>query len=74
MPPKVKDKAKYKGKEKPGAAAAKAMMAAAAGGPAQKPKKPPPPPACFSPDDLLKFKEIFKEFDEDDSGKVLKLT
>lgn len=71
MPPKVKDK----GKEKPGAAAAKAMMAAAAGGPVQKPKKPPPPPpACFSPDDLLKFKEIFKEFDEDDSGKVLKLT
>ncbi|XP_034831090.1 uncharacterized protein [Maniola hyperantus] len=66
MPP--KGKAKGKGKEpSAAAAAAKAMMAA---GPAPKPKKPPPPPACFGPDDLAKFKELFKAFDEENIDKV----
>ncbi|XP_023943810.2 uncharacterized protein LOC112049967 [Bicyclus anynana] len=64
MPP--KGKAKGKGDS----AAAKAMMAAAAPGQQQRPKKPPPPPACFSPDDLAKFKALYKEFDEDNVDKV----
>ncbi|CAH2257407.1 caltractin-like [Pararge aegeria] len=64
MPPKVK------GKGKGDSAAAKAMMGAAAAGPAPKPKKPPPPPACFSPEDLAKFKELYKEFDEDNTEKI----
>nr|XP_026486911.1 myosin light chain 3, skeletal muscle isoform-like [Vanessa tameamea] len=54
---------KGKGKEPP--PPAKAAM-----GPPPKPKKPPPPPACFGPDDLAKFKEMFKAHDEDNIDKV----
>ncbi|XP_072947580.1 uncharacterized protein [Epargyreus clarus] len=39
-------------------------------GPPPKPKKPPPPPACFSPEDLANFKEMFKAHDEDNIDKV----
>ncbi|KAG6460328.1 hypothetical protein O3G_MSEX011928 [Manduca sexta] len=57
MPPK-------KGKEKEPPAPVKAT------GPPPKPRKPPPPPACFSNEDIAKFKEIFKAFDEDNIDKV----
>lgn len=40
-------------------------------GPPPKPKKIPPPPACFSPEDLARFKEVFKAHDEDNIDKVL---
>ncbi|CAG4950816.1 unnamed protein product [Colias eurytheme] len=59
MPPK---KGKGKGKEPP--------PPAKATGPPPKPKKPPPPPACFGPDDLAKFKELFKAMDEENIEKV----
>ncbi|CAK1586441.1 unnamed protein product [Parnassius mnemosyne] len=39
-------------------------------GPPPKPKKIPPPPACFSPDDLVRFKEMFKAHDEENIEKV----
>ncbi|CAG4939224.1 unnamed protein product [Parnassius apollo] len=39
-------------------------------GPPPKPKKIPPPPECFSPDDLERFKEIFKAHDEANIDKV----
>ncbi|CAG9560973.1 unnamed protein product [Danaus chrysippus] len=61
MPPK-----KGKGKDKGTAQATKAM----AMGPPPKPKKIPPPPACFGPDDLAKFKEMFKAHDEEGIEKV----
>ncbi|KAJ2954817.1 hypothetical protein O0L34_g3128 [Tuta absoluta] len=35
-----------------------------------KPKKPPPPPACFKPEELQRFKEVFKQFDFDDIERV----
>ncbi|XP_068618660.1 uncharacterized protein [Battus philenor] len=53
-----------KGKEK------KPEPAKAAMGPPPKPKKIPPPPACFTPDDLARFKEIFKAHDEENIEKV----
>ncbi|CAH0729488.1 unnamed protein product, partial [Brenthis ino] len=59
MPPK-----KGKGKQPP-PAQAKTLM-----GPPPKPKKPPPPPACFGPEDLAKFKEMFKAHDEENIDKV----
>ncbi|CAF4865115.1 myosin light chain 1, skeletal muscle isoform-like [Pieris napi] len=43
---------------------------AAAPGPPPKPKKIPPPPACFGPEDLAKFKELFKACDEENIDKV----
>lgn len=57
-------KGKDKGKPAPPAAAAKAM------GPPPKPKKPPPPPACFNAEDLAKFKQMFKDHDEENIDKV----
>lgn len=60
MPPK-----KGKGKVPPASA-----KAAAASGPPPKPKKIPPPPACFGPEDLAKFKELFKACDEENIDKV----
>lgn len=60
MPPK-----KGKGKDK-AAAAAKPIVA----GPPPKPKKPPPPPACFSQEDIQRFKDMFKEHDEENIDKV----
>lgn len=58
-------KGKDKGKPKPPGVALKAT------GPPPKPKKPPPPPACFSPEDLVKFKELYKLHDEDNIDKVI---
>lgn len=46
------------------------LVAAIKNAPPQKPKKIPPPPKCFGPDDLARFKELFKEFDEDSQDKV----
>ncbi|XP_014362139.2 calmodulin-2 isoform X1 [Papilio machaon] len=59
MPPKA-----AKGKE------AKKEPPKLAMGPPPKPKKIPPPPACFSPEDLARFKEVFKAHDEDNIDKV----
>lgn len=56
---------KGKGKEKPPPAAAVKQI-----GPPPKPKKPPPPPACFTNDDLAKFKEMYKAHDEENIDKV----
>ncbi|VVC93682.1 uncharacterized protein LOC126970333 [Leptidea sinapis] len=61
MPPK-------KGKENPPAKAAKPGKVAIL--PPPKPKKVPPPPACFGPDDIAKFKEIYKAHDEENIDKV----
>ncbi|XP_013192779.2 calmodulin [Amyelois transitella] len=61
MPPKGK-----KGKE----AKAPPPVKGGAMGPPPKPKKIPPPPACFSPEDLAKFKELFKAHDEENIDKV----
>lgn len=58
MPPKKKGKEK---KEEPKPAL----------GPPPKPKKIPPPPACFSPEDIARFKEMFKEHDEEGIDKVI---
>lgn len=60
MPPK-------KGKD---AKAAKGAAAKAAMGPPPKPKKIPPPPACFTTEDLARYKEIFKAHDEEGTEKV----
>ncbi|XP_063535287.1 uncharacterized protein LOC134745223 [Cydia strobilella] len=56
-----------KGKQDGKAAAAKAMMTS---GPPPKPKKIPPPPACFTPEDIAKYKEMFKTHDEDNTEKI----
>ncbi|XP_063623758.1 uncharacterized protein LOC134795751 [Cydia splendana] len=50
-----------------GKAAAAAMMAT---GPPPKPKKIPPPPACFTPEDIVRYKEMFKAHDEDNLEKI----
>ncbi|CAG9793694.1 unnamed protein product [Diatraea saccharalis] len=60
MPPK---KGK-KGKEPPPPTPGKAT------GPPPKPKKIPPPPACFTTEDLLRFKEMFKAHDEENIDKL----
>ncbi|XP_059050750.1 uncharacterized protein LOC131845677 [Achroia grisella] len=60
MPP--KGKVKGKGKEPP--------QPVQVAGPPPKPKKPPPPPACFTNEDLVKFKEMFKAHDEENIDKV----
>ncbi|CAH0398613.1 unnamed protein product [Chilo suppressalis] len=39
-------------------------------GPPPKPKKIPPPPSCFTNEDLLKFKDMFKAHDEENIDKV----
>ncbi|CAB3259605.1 unnamed protein product [Arctia plantaginis] len=39
-------------------------------GPPPKPKKIPPPPACFKPEDIARFKEVFKLHDEENIDKV----
>ncbi|XP_035445122.2 calmodulin-2 [Spodoptera frugiperda] len=39
-------------------------------GPPPKPKKIPPPPACFTNEDIQKYKEIFRLFDEEQIDKV----
>ncbi|CAH0584068.1 unnamed protein product [Chrysodeixis includens] len=39
-------------------------------GPPPKPKKIPPPPAIFTNDDLVRYKELYKLFDEDNIDKV----
>ncbi|XP_049874499.1 calmodulin-like [Pectinophora gossypiella] len=65
MPPKGKDK----GKAKPPAGKKGVDLQAVAGKP-PKPKKIPPPPACFNTEDLMKFREMFKLYDEDNIDKV----
>ncbi|KAI5645784.1 hypothetical protein NE865_02054 [Phthorimaea operculella] len=35
-----------------------------------KPKKPPPPPACFKPEEIQRFKEVFQQFDFDGIERV----
>ncbi|KAL4702182.1 hypothetical protein ACJJTC_016412 [Scirpophaga incertulas] len=64
MPPKAKAKANEKGKTK---GKGKEVVAP---GPPPKPKKIPPPPACFTNEDLVKFKEMFKAHDEERIDKV----
>lgn len=64
-PKKGKPEKPAKGKGKESLAAAK--MAAA--GPV-KPKKIPPPPACFKPEDLVRYKEVYKLHDESNIDKV----
>ncbi|XP_075979035.1 uncharacterized protein LOC142978456 [Anticarsia gemmatalis] len=59
-----------KGKEKPGKGGKEAPAAKGAMGPPPKPKKIPPPPACFRPEDIARFKEVFKLHDEDNIDKV----
>ncbi|CAH0694324.1 unnamed protein product [Spodoptera exigua] len=39
-------------------------------GPPPKPKKIPPPPACFTNDDIMRYKEIFRLYDEEGIDKV----
>lgn len=39
-------------------------------GPPPKPKKIPPPPSIFTNDDLIRYKELYKMFDEDNIDKV----
>lgn len=39
-------------------------------GPPPKPKKIPPPPACFKPEDIARFKEVFKLHDTENIDKV----
>ncbi|KAG7296260.1 hypothetical protein JYU34_021375 [Plutella xylostella] len=70
MPPKGKGKGKgklKKGKENKGKELAAQMLAKT---PKPKPKKIPPPPKCFTPDDLARFKDLFKLYDEENMGKV----
>ncbi|XP_053606856.1 calmodulin-like [Plodia interpunctella] len=62
MPPKGKKGKDAKAKPAPPVKGAKE--------PPPKPKKIPPPPACFTPEDLAKFKEVFKAHDEDNVDKV----
>ncbi|XP_037869571.1 myosin regulatory light chain isoform X1 [Bombyx mori] len=60
MPPK-----KGKGKEPPKPPPGPKQI-----GPPPKPKKPPPPPACFSNEDIMRFKEMFKAHDEENIDKI----
>ncbi|KAM3960735.1 uncharacterized protein ACR2FA_005172 [Aphomia sociella] len=39
-------------------------------GPPPKPKKIPPPPSCFTNEDLVRFKDMFKDHDEENIDKV----
>lgn len=63
MPPK---KGKDKKPDKKGAVPLKLV------GPPPKPKKIPPPPACFTNEDLVRYKELYKLYDEDNIDKVRK--
>lgn len=36
-------------------------------------RKAPPPPACFTPEDLVLFKQVFKDYDEENIDKVIRL-
>ncbi|XP_022830240.1 uncharacterized protein LOC111359044 [Spodoptera litura] len=61
MAPKVKNKRPQKIEKK---------SALKLAGPPPKPKKIPPPPACFTADDIMKYKEIFRLYDEEQIDKV----